>query len=72
MLADAQGSCYVRQHMRIHTQSFNSQACGEQVASEGSAQRQDQQIKSAMDVHAASVVLVKEVISCYEAGPTGF
>ena len=102
MLADAQESCYVHEHMRIHKSSSNAQACGAQVASETSTQRQYQQIKLAMDVHAASIVvgrmidgakpqppqtfkpadflawakkqvtLAKEVISCYEAGPTGF
>lgn len=84
----------------------NSQACGEQVASEAKtqdcSQPQYQQIKLALDVHAASVVVVrmmdgakpqppqsfkpadflawakkqvalaKKVVSCYEAGPTGF
>lgn len=104
MLADAQRSCYVPQHMNTHKRSFNSQARGEQVASEASTQPQPQyqQIKLALDVHAASIVvgrmidganpqppqtfkpadflvwakkqvaLAKEVISCYEAGPTGF
>jgi len=104
MLADAQRSCYVHQHMNTHKRSSNAQACGAQVASEAStpAQPQYQQIKLALDVHAASIVvgrmidgakpqpqqkfkpgdflvwakkqvaLAKEVISCYEAGPTGF
>ena len=88
--------------MKPYKQSFNAQACGAQVASEASTQPQYQQIKLAMDVHAARVVVVrmmdgakpqppqtfkpadflewvkkqvalaKEVISCYEAGPTGF
>ncbi len=82
--------------------SSNSHACGEQVASKVATQPQFQQIKLALDVHAASVVVVrmidgakpqppqsfkpadflewakkqealaKEVVSCYEAGPTGF
>ena len=99
MLADAQRVCYVHRHMHNKVSS-NSQACGEQVASK--AQAQFQQIKLALDVHAASIVvarmvegakpqppqsfkpadflewakkqmgLAKEVISCYEAGPTGF
>jgi len=90
--------------MRKHKARSNAQACGEQVASEASSpgQPQYQQIKLALDVHAASIVvgrmidgakpqppqtfkpadflvwaskqvaLAKEVISCYEAGPTGF
>ena len=88
--------------MRNHKTSSNAQACGAQVASGVSAQPQHQQIKLALDVHAASIVVVrmvdgakpqppqvfkpadflvwvrkqkalaKEVISCYEAGPTGF
>jgi transposase len=93
--------------MNITRQGSNAQACGAQVASEtstveGSTQPQYQQVKLALDVHAASIVVVrmvdgakpqppqsfkpadflawaskqkalaKEVISCYEAGPTGF
>jgi hypothetical protein len=88
--------------MNRHKPSSNAQACGAQVASEASTQPQYQQIKLALDVHAASIVvsrmlegakpqppqtfkpadflawvtkqaaLAKEVISCYEAGPTGF
>lgn len=82
--------------------SNNSQACGEQVASKAPGQPVYEQIKLAMDVHAASIVVVRmidgaqpqppqtfkpadfvvwvkkqqglarEVVSCYEAGPTGF
>jgi len=93
--------------MRNHKTSSTAQACGAQVASktssvEISTQPQYQQIKLALDVHAASIVvarmvdgakpqppqsfqpadflqwagkqkaLAKEVVSCYEAGPTGF
>ena len=95
-------SCYVHQQMNTYRSRLNAQACGAQVASEASTQPQYQQIKLAMDVHAASIVvsrllegakpqppqtfkpadflawakkqvtLAKEVISCYEAGPTGF
>src|SRR3974390_2199462 len=107
MLADAQLNCYVRQQMNTYKSSSNAQACGAQVASKTSAVEvstppQYQQIKLALDVHAASIVVVrmvdgakpqppqsfkpadflkwatkqkglaKEVISCYEAGPTGF
>jgi len=88
--------------------SNNSQVCGEQVASKASVASQAagqpvyQQVKLAMDVHAASIVVVRmvdgakpqppqrfqpapflawvkkqqalarEVVSCYEAGPTGY
>ncbi len=102
MLADAQRSCYVHQHKRIHKSGSNSHACGKQVASKATTGPQYQQIKLALDVHAASIVVVRmidgaksqppqtskpadflawakkqaalapEVISCYEAGPTGF
>ena len=107
MLADAQPSCYVHQRMNTYRDRSNAQACGAQVASETtiastSGQPQYQQIKLALDVHAASIVvarmvegakpqppqtfkpadflawvkkqvaLAQEVISCYEAGPTGF
>jgi transposase len=102
MLADAQPSCYVHQHMRINKSRSNSHACGEEVASKTTTGPQYQQLKLALDVHAASIVVVRmidgakpqppqtfkpadflarakrqvalaqEVISCYEAGPTGF
>ena len=102
MLADAQPRCYVHQRMNTYRSRSNAQACGAQVASEASAQTPYQQIKLALDVHAASIVVVRmidgakpqppqtfkpadflawakkqaalaqEVISCYEAGPTGF
>jgi len=82
--------------------SSNSQVCGEQVASKAPTQPVCQQLKLALDVHAASIVVVRmvegakpqpaqtfkpaaflawvkkqqrlaqEVVSCYEAGPTGF
>jgi transposase len=85
-----------------YKQSSTAQACGAQVASNTSAKPCARQIKLAMDVHAASIVVVRmidgakaqppqrftpkaflewvkkqkelaqEVISCYEAGPTGF
>lgn len=88
--------------MNTNKPSFNSQACGEQVASKIQGRFLYQQIKLALDVHAASVVVVRmvdgakpqpaqtfrpgaflvwvqkqrdlaaEVVSCYEAGPTGF
>jgi len=87
--------------LQLHV-ATNAQACGAQVASEASTRPQYQQIKLALDVHAASIVVVrmvegakpqppqsfrsadffawarkqralaKEVISCYEAGPTVF
>jgi len=107
MLADAQLNCYVHQQMNTYKSSSNAQACGAQVASKTSAVEvstppQYQQIKLALDVHAASIVVVRmvdgakpqppqsfkpadflkwagkqkdlaqEVVSCYEAGPTGF
>ena len=102
MLADAQRSCYVHQQMKPYKARSNAQACGAQVASEASTQTPYQQIKLALDVHAASIVvgrmmdgakpqppqtfkpaaflewakkqvaLAQEVVSCYEAGPTGF
>ena len=102
MLADAQRSYYVHQRMNTYRDRSNAQACGAQVASKAQPQHQYQQIKLALDVHAASIVvgrmvdgakpqppqrfkpadflewarkqkaLAKEVISCYEAGPTGF
>ena len=88
--------------MNSYEPSCNSQACGEQVASKAQNQPQYAQLKLALDVHAASIVVVRmldgakpqppqtfkpaafltwvqkqqalaqEVVSCYEAGPTGF
>ena len=88
--------------MNTYKLSSNSQACGEQVASKVQPQPQYQQLKLALDVQAASIVVVRmldgakpqppqtfkpaafltwvhkqqalaqEVVSCYEAGPTGF
>ena len=57
MLADAQPSCYVHQRMNTYRDRSNAQACGAQVASEASTQPQIQQIKLALDVHAASIVV---------------
>jgi hypothetical protein len=65
MLADAQRNRYVHQQMN-HSQTTNSaQACGAQVASEAPTQPQYQQIKLAMDVHAASIVV--EIAFCAPA-----
>ncbi len=102
MLADAQRSCYVHQTLNTNKYSSNSQACGEQVASKAQRQAAYPQIKLALDVHAATVVVVRmldgakpqppqtfkpaallewvkkqqalaqEVVSGYEAGPSGF
>src|SRR5208282_2586099 len=57
MLADAQRSCCVHQYMRIHKSRSNSHACGEQVASKATTGPQYQQIKLALDVHAASILV---------------
>jgi len=57
MLADAQPSCYLHQRMNTYRDRSNAQACGAQVASEASTQPQIQQIKLALDVHAASIVV---------------
>jgi transposase len=100
-LAEEQQSRYLHQYMS-YEQTSTAQACGAQVASHTSTKPCHHQIKLAMDVHAASIVVVRmidgakpqppqrfppkaflewvrkqkvlaqEVISCYEAGPTGF
>lgn len=57
MLADAQLSCYVHQHMNTHKRRSNAQACGAPVASKATTGPQYQQIKLALDVHAASIVV---------------
>jgi len=61
MLADARRSCSVHQHMNTHKQSSKAQACGAKVASESATQPQYQQLKPAMDVHAASIVLARVI-----------
>jgi hypothetical protein len=63
MQADAQPNCYVHQQMNNYKQSSIAQACKAQAASEVSTSTatasaaQYQQIKLAMDVHAASIVV---------------
>jgi hypothetical protein len=73
MLADAQPNCYVNQHMNTHKQGSNSRACGEQVASEAHKTRpQYRQIKLAMDVHPASIVVVRMVDGAKPQPPQTF
>ena len=77
MLADAQRSCYVHQHMSNHKQSSTAQACGAQVASKTSSVEvatppQYQQIKLALDVHAASIVAVRMVDGAKPQPPQSF
>ena len=59
MLEDAQRNCYVRQQRNNSQTTYNAQACGAQVASEVSIQPQYQQIKLALEVHTASIVVVR-------------
>jgi hypothetical protein len=66
MPAGAQRNCYVHQQMDTYKSSCIAQACGAQVASETSSAEvspppQYQQIKLALDVHAASIVAVRMV-----------
>jgi hypothetical protein len=62
--------------MKTHKRSSNSQACGEQVASEvctaTATAPQYQQIKLAMDVHAASIVAVRMVEGAKPQPPQSF
>ena len=69
MLADAQRVCYVHQY-RHNKKSSNSQVCGEQGASK--SQPQFQQIKLALDVHAASIVVVRMVDGAKPQPPQSF
>lgn len=72
MLADAQRNRYVHQQMN-HSQTTNSaQACGAQVASEAPTQPQHQQIKLAMDVHAASIVVGRMIDGAKAQPPQTF
>jgi hypothetical protein len=61
MLAEPQHSRYVHQRIDIHKPSSNAQGCGGQVATKPSTQSQYQPrtLSGAMDVHAASVVVVR-------------
>ena len=72
MLADAQQNRYVHQQMN-HSQTRNSaQACGAQVASETPTQPQYQQIKLALDVHAASIVVGRMIDGAKAQPPQTF
>ncbi len=59
MLAGAQLSCYVHRQMNNSPTTNNAQACGAQVANNTATQPQYQQIKLALDVPAASIVVVR-------------
>ena len=72
MLADAQRSCYDHQHMLNHKASSTAQACGAQVASETVTQPQYQQIKLALDVHGASIVVARMVEGAKPQPPQTF
>ena len=72
MRADAQPSCYVHQRMNTSRDRSNAQACGAQVASEASTQPQHQQIKLALDVHAASIVVSRMVDGAKPQPPQTF
>ena len=72
MLADAQQSGYVHQQMSTYKPSSKAQACGAQVASEASTQPQYQQIKLAMDVHAASIVVGRMIDGAKPQPPQTF
>ncbi len=79
MLADAQHPCCVHQQMNTGKPTSTAQACAAQVASEvnkvnpsASAQPQYQQIKLAMDVHAAGIVVVRMVEGAKPQPPQTF
>ena len=58
--------------MHNHKTSSNSQACGEQVASETAPQPQYQQIQLALDVHAASLVVARRIDGAKPQPPQTF
>ena len=58
--------------MRIHKSRFNSHACGEQVANKATTGPQYQQIKLALDVHAASIVVVRMIDGAKPQPPQTF
>ena len=72
MLADAQRSCYVHQQMNTYKASSKAQPCGAQVAGEVSTQPQYLQIKLAMDVHAASIVVGRMIDGAKPQPPQTF
>ena len=72
MLADAQPGCYVHRRMDAYRDRCNAEACGAQVASEASTQPQYQQIKLAMDVHAASIVVGRMIDGAKAQPPQTF
>jgi hypothetical protein len=57
--------------MQLHV-TTNAQACGAQVASEASTQPQYQQIKLALDVHAASMVVGRMIDGAKPPPPQTF
>ena len=58
--------------MRIHKSRSNSPACGEQVASKAPTGPQYQQIKLALDVHAASIVVGRMIDGAKPQPPQTF
>jgi hypothetical protein len=57
MLAEGHPRRYVNHQMDTYRAPFNSEARGEQVVIKASTQPQYQQLKLAMDVHAANIVV---------------
>ena len=69
MLADAQPSDQSTGIMNKHKSFSNAQICEAQVASEASPQPPYQQIKLALDVHAASIVVVRMIPRLFPVMP---
>ena len=59
MLEDAQPICYAPQHMNTHKRSSNSQVSGEQGATKAQNQPHTSSSSMALDVPAASIVVVR-------------
>ena len=58
--------------MNTNKNSSNAQACGAQATSEASSQPRYQQIKLALDVHAASIVVLRRVEGAKPQPPQTF
>jgi hypothetical protein len=58
--------------MNTYKQSSKAQACGAQVASPTATQPQYQQLKLAMDVHAATIVVVRMIDGAKPQPPQTF
>jgi hypothetical protein len=72
LLAVAQQNRYVRQKMSLSSTTDNAQPCGAQVASKVSMQPHRRQIKLALDVHAANILVGRMIDGAKPPTPRTF